>query len=208
MNLVIFGASGRTGRPLVEQALAAGHTVTAFTRAAHRLGFQHDRLHIVEGDIRDAEAVNRAVQGAQAVLSVLGPASNTPEFAVSAGTQVIIAAMRGHGVQRLVASAGAGVSMEKDQPRAFHRLMDFLVSRLSRYVFEDMVQTVAAIRRSDLDWTVVRVPMLVDGESLPVKVGYVGRGPGPRLTRGSLAAFMLQQADDLTYRHDLPVISN
>lgn len=208
MNITLFGTSGRTGRPLLAQALAAGHTVTAFTRAANRLGIEHPALHIVEGDIADPAAVSRAIAGANAVVSVLGPASNTPDFAISAGTANILAAMRQHGVRRLVASAGAGVSMEKDQPRAFHRLMDFLVSRLSRYVFEDMVKTVAIIRASDLDWTVVRVPMLVDGEPLPVKVGYVGIGTGPRLTRGSLAAFMLQQVEDLTYRHDLPVISN
>lgn len=208
MNLTIFGAGGRAGRELLRQALAAGHAATAFSRSAAGLGVEHPALRVVEGDVRDAEAVGRAVEGAQAVLSVLGPVRNAPDYAVSQGMQQLLAAMGRQGVRRLVASSGAGVGMEKDQPRAFHRVMEFLVRNLSRYVYEDMVRTVAAIRASDLDWTVVRVPMLVDGPPLPVKEGYVGMGTGPRLTRGSLAAFMLARAGDLSYRHDLPVISN
>ncbi len=60
MRILIFGASGRTGRPLVEQALERGHEVTAFVRDPVRLALEHGRLRVVSGDVTDAVAVYRA----------------------------------------------------------------------------------------------------------------------------------------------------
>ena len=72
MKLVIFGANGSTGRLLTEQALEAGHTVTAFTRHADAFPIHHERLHVVQGDAFDPAAVRQAVAGQDAVLSSLG----------------------------------------------------------------------------------------------------------------------------------------
>ena len=81
MKVVIFGASGRTGRLLVEQALAAGHEVTAFVRDPARLPIRHERLRVAQGDVNDAPAVDAAVAGQHAVLSALAPAK--PGFDVA-----------------------------------------------------------------------------------------------------------------------------
>ena len=88
MKLVIFGAAGRTGRHLVQQALTAGHEAVAFVRTPAKLSLQHERLTVVQGDVTDTAAVARATDGADAVLNVLGQASNTPEYKVSRGTAV------------------------------------------------------------------------------------------------------------------------
>jgi uncharacterized protein YbjT (DUF2867 family) len=96
--VVVFGASGRTGRLLVEQALAAGHAVTAFVRDPARLPVTHARLRVVRGDVRDPQRVAEAVAGQDAVLSALGP--NKPEFdAMALGARHILAAMGRHGVR-------------------------------------------------------------------------------------------------------------
>ena len=72
MNITIFGATGSIGRLLVEQALAAGHDVTAFTRDAAGVTAHHDRLQVVEGDVTDPAACLPAVKDADAVMVVLG----------------------------------------------------------------------------------------------------------------------------------------
>lgn len=72
MRIVVFGANGLTGRLLTEQALAAGHHVAAVTRRPAGFPITNDRLSVVEADVHDAEAVNRAVEGADVVLSTLG----------------------------------------------------------------------------------------------------------------------------------------
>lgn len=209
MKLALFGAAGRAGRLLLEQALAAGHTVTALVRDPARLALRHDRLTLLAGDARDPQAVRAAVAGAEAVISVLGPRDNGPERAVTQATRNILAAMQAHGVRRLVLSAGAGVGDPNDRPGPFHHAITALLKLAAGNVYADMVEVVQTVRASDVDWTVVRVPMLTDGPSAgQVRVGYVGVGTGPRLSRADLAAFMLQQAANGGHIRAAPVISN
>jgi hypothetical protein len=96
--------------------------------------------------------------------------------------------MKTHGVTRLVVSSGAGVGGEGDQPKLVNHLISFALRVAARHVLEDMTRTVHAVRGSDLDWTVVRVPMLTDDPSKgTVRVGRVGVNTGPRITRADLA---------------------
>lgn len=208
-NLTIFGGTGKTGRHLVEQALEEGHHVTVLARTPSKLDIQHERLSMLEGDIQDPTAVSDAVEGAYVVLSVLGPTSNTPDYQVSRGTQHVIDAMHDHGVERLIVSAGAGVGGEGDRPKLFNHVISFVLKMVARHVLEDMTRTVHAVRESDLDWTVVRVPMLTDGPPTgEVRVGRVGVNTGARITRADMARFMLDQVRDDSHIHESPVISN
>jgi putative NADH-flavin reductase len=212
MKLAVFGATGRTGAPLVRKALERGHEVVALVRSPQKLKEQqgeHECLRYVVGDIQDAKQVEEAISGADAVLSVLGPTQNKPDYEVSRGTQNIVKAMRAHGVRRLVVSAGAGVGGEGDEPKLFNRFINIALKLAARHVFEDMTRTVALVRGSDLDWTVVRVPMLTDDPGKGnVRVGYVGKGSGPRLSRDDMAEFILKQVADETHIRKSPVISN
>jgi putative NADH-flavin reductase len=209
MKITVFGSIGRTGQQVVQQALEAGHEVVAFARTPSKLALQNPRLTIVAGDIKDVAAVNKAITGAEAVISVLGPTSNQVEYAVSNGTQHIIAAMQTHGVKRLIISAGAGVGDPNDAPKLFDRLIVRALKIASKHVYEDMVKTVVIVKASDRDWTIVRVPMLTDGEQTGrVKVGFVGKGTGARITRADMADFMLKQLKDDTYLKRAPVVSN
>jgi len=209
VKLTIFGATGRTGQHVVQQALERGHEVTAFARSPQKLEAYGERLAVVEGEVQDAAAVGEAIAGADAVISVLGPTKNEPEYQVTRGTRHILDAMKRHGVERLVVSAGAGISDPQDEPRLFNKLINVLLKLFSRHVYEDMKRTVAAVRDADVDWTVVRVPMLTDDDPKgDVTVGYVGKGMGPRLTRADMASFILDQLDDDTYLHQAPAISN
>ena len=79
VKLGVFGASGRIGRHVVEQAVAKGHDVTALVREAGRLGELASRVRVVEGSIEDPQAVDRAVAGADAVISAVGADANTPD---------------------------------------------------------------------------------------------------------------------------------
>lgn len=209
MKLAIFGATGETGRHLVKQALERGHEVTAFTRSPEKLPINSDRLTVVQGDVRNADKVNEAIAGVDAVLSALGPAENKPVFTVTEGTQNILDAMNRYGVERLVVSAGAGVGDPNDEPKLFNHAINFLLKIVSRWVYEDMRRTVDLVRGSHVKWTVVRVPMLTDDEPTgDVKVGYVGKGLGPRLTRADMARFMLDQVESDELVHRAPAISN
>jgi putative NADH-flavin reductase len=109
MKVTVFGATGRTGKHVVEEALEKGFLVVAFTRSPQRMDSAKENLTVFEGDIQDAQKVAAAIAGADAVISALGPTDNKAQFVVSTGMNNILAGMHQHGVSRLVVSAGAGV---------------------------------------------------------------------------------------------------
>ncbi len=209
MKLTIFGATGRMGQHLLRQALEAGYEVTVLVRDPGKIQVQNDRLRIVKGSLQEAACLNQVIAGAEVVLSALGPTNNQPTFEISQGMQGIIAAMKQNGVKRLILSAGAGVSDPGDAPWLFNKLINVLLKSTARYVYEDMHKTVALVRESRLDWTVVRVPMLTDTPATgQVRVGMVGKGMGPRISRADMADFMLKQVDSREYVGKAPAISN
>ena len=73
MQITIFGASGKTGRLVVQQALSRGYQVVAYVRDATKLSFTDANLKVVQGQLDDLDMVKQAVTGSQAVLSALGP---------------------------------------------------------------------------------------------------------------------------------------
>jgi putative NADH-flavin reductase len=208
MKLAIFGGTGKTGQHLVKQALEAGHHVTALARTPSKLDIQHERLHVIQGDIVDAEKVSAVVEGADALLSVLGPPNNEPNFVISQGTDHMLAAMRQHGVQRLVISTGAGVRVPQDKPGLIDKVASLALNLMAKNVAADMRQVVEKVQASDRDWTIVRVPMLTDQPPQgQMKVGYVG-DISPRLSREDMAEFMLAQVHSGEHVGNAPAISN
>jgi putative NADH-flavin reductase len=208
-TIALFGATGQTGRHLLQLALEAGFRVRALVRSPEKLALEHQHLTVVPGDVRDPGAVATTIQSADAVISVLGPTRNRPVFAVSQGTQHILDAMDSHGVRRLVLSIGAGVRDPHDQPPLLDRLIVLILKLFSRWVYQDMKRTAEHVRRSRVDWTIVRVPMLTDDPPAGrVRAGYLGDDLGFRISRQDMARFMLDQIADDNYHHQAPVISN
>ena len=209
MKLAIFGATGGTGRLLVEQALAAGHEVIAFARTPSKLTEQHERLVIIQGDLTDAAAIERALCRMEAVISALGPRGNDASRPITRGTLNILAAMKKHGVRRLVLSSTPSARDPNDVPDLRFKLAVGLVRLVLRSAYEDIVSTAQAVRASDVDWTIVRASMLSDAPRTgAVRVGYVGRAVGMRISRSDLAEFMLKQVLDTAYLRQSPAVSN
>jgi putative NADH-flavin reductase len=113
MQIALFGTTGGTGRQVLEQALAAGHTVTALVRDPAKIAARHG-VTVVCGDVLDREATGRCVQGADAVICVLGSGVSA-EPVEAHGTQRIIEAMQTNGVRRLIAVTSLGVGDSREQ---------------------------------------------------------------------------------------------
>ena len=106
-------------------------------------------------------------------------------------------------------TAGAGVGDPNDAPGFFNKVMNFMLKAMAKNVLEDMSRAVELVRSSDLDWTVVRLPMLTDDPKTgKVKVAYVGKGMGARIARADIAPFLIDQVNVKTYIHKSPAISN
>jgi putative NADH-flavin reductase len=216
MRIAVFGATGRTGRPLVEQALARGHEVVAFVRDPAKLpeGVREDGgLTVVEGDAYTGEGVERAVapdgDPVDAVASVLGQAGESPEDLLTAAGEHVLAAMDDAGVDRFVTLVGAGVREEGESVSTGGKVMGALLKVLARSVLEDAESHVASVQASDARWTVVRAPRLTDGEG----TGAFDHGTDLRLgmtdcaARASVAAFVLDCLEDGLYVHEMPKVA-
>lgn len=209
MNLVIFGATGGTGRHLVRQALEQGHHVRAFVRNPNAITDPHERLAIVQGDILDAASVQAAIAGQDAVLSALGTRRMGKHSTISTGTKHIIAAMKQHGVRRLVCQTSIGVGDSREQPTWFFRWI--LRPLLLRNAFADKEVQEQAIRQSELDWVIVRPSRLTHGPALGKYQNWLGQPPAivkVMISRADVAGFMLKQLMDDTYLRKAVAISD
>lgn len=207
-RVAIFGASGRVGSRLLEQALAGGYVVTAFVRDANRIWVKHERLRIVEGDVREASKVFEAIRGVDAVISALGPSSEEDRRTLTDGLQNIVDAMRAHGVTRLVALSGIGVTSTRDEPSAGRSLMLGVMRVFSGGSLHDAEGMVQVIRSSELEWTIVRAPRLTNRRRTgDYRVGYLPLGPRSSVSRADVADFMLSQLSDEAYLCQMPMIS-
>jgi putative NADH-flavin reductase len=208
MKIVVFGASGGTGIEVVKQALAAGHKVKAFVRNPAKAATSHPNLCIVQGDVLDAAAVEKAVEGQEAIVSALGPTRPPVPGAMETAARNILAAMQKHGIRRLISTTGAGVRDPRDRPKLMDHLMKGLLTLLAADVLQDSAANVAIFRASDIDWTIVRFPRLMDGPHTgKYRVGYVGKDSGSQLSRADGADFMLKELAEEKYIHQMPIIS-
>jgi putative NADH-flavin reductase len=209
MKIAIFGATGKVGRHLVDQALERGDEVTVFVRDPSKLTtHRRERLKVVQGDVLDQKDVEQAVVGNDAVVSALGHTKTSSKDVLTEGAKNIVAAMNGHGVRRLVGLTGAGVRDPKDEPKLVDRVIGWLLKILQRDLLEDSLGQARVIRESDLEWVIVRAPVLNEGEKKgEYRVGYVGKESGTRLSRADVADFMLRQTTDDTYLHQAPMVS-
>lgn len=210
MNLTIFGGTGATGQLLIEQALAAGHQVTAYARTPDKLPGNHPALHTVAGELTDTDAIAGVVRSADAVLSLLGPSNHkTAGTPIADGSRRIIDAMQTHEVRRLVVSATYSAPDPADDPNLLHKTMVASIRRFVPRAYRDIVATAQAVRDSGLDWTLVRVGLLTDGPATAhVAAGHLGHGVGARLTRRNFASFMLDQRTARRWSRQAPAISN
>ncbi|WKG05572.1 NAD(P)-dependent oxidoreductase [Mycolicibacterium sp. HK-90] len=199
MRIVIFGANGATGRLLTRRALEAGHTVVAVTRHPEQFPISHAALTVAGADVRDADAVTAAVDGADAVLSTLGVTfTMDPVDTYSVGAGNIVAAMRKTGVDRLAVVSSSAIADHPgrtDMPVALRLVQPVITHIFGKTLYADMRRMEAIVTGSGLDWTIVRPSGLFD---LPEVTEYTAgqRDPvGAFTSRTDLADYLLRLAE-------------
>ena len=207
MRLLILGATGPTGRHLVDQALAAGHDVTALVREPARITIVHPRFGRVAGDATDARALEDSMGGKDAVLSALGAGKSLRSQIASRAMAALIPAMRARGLKRVIVLSSFGVGESYEQASLLQRIA---FRTMLRQIFADKAEADAMLRASGLDWTLVYPTLLTNGERAGrYRVGerLAMRGM-PTISRADVAAFMLAQLGTDEWRCRTAVISD
>ena len=174
MKITIFAATGGIGRQILDQALLAGHDVTAVVRNPDKL--QAGKIRVVAADLRspDPATLDSAVRGADAALSGLGPRSLSEAGIASRGTRAIVQAMKAAKVRRIVVVSAAPIGTVPSPGRPnppkhdagdgffMSHLLGPLTKTILKRHYADLALMEDIVRESCLDWTIVRPPRLTN----------------------------------------------
>ena len=208
MKIIIFGASGRMGIKVVEQALEARHLVTAFLRTPSKIAIQHPNLTLFQGDVLDAAAVENALAGQEVVISVLHTTRPPVPGMMETAAKNILSAMQKHGIRRIISTTGAAVPQLEDQPKVGDRLINAFLNILDKNFVVDSSANVKVIQTSNLDWTIVRFPRVMDGARTgKYRVAYIGKDSGTQISRADGANFVLKELTEKKWLRKAPVVS-
>jgi putative NADH-flavin reductase len=209
MKVVIFGATGQTGRLLVERGVASGHVVTAFARDPARLNVPRGSVRVVQGDVLDSAAVDRAVAGQEAVLVALGTATRGSPPILPQGIRHILDAMERHGARRIVVLSAAGAL--HDRAGSIVGSLGLMVARaLLPGVYREHRAMLEELRTRNLDWIAVRPVILTNGPwtgRYRVVTDGIPRG-GYRVSRADVADFMIRQLTSDEFVRKMPAIAS
>lgn len=208
MNMVIIGATRGIGLQLLEQALEANHNVTALARHPQKLTREHERLHVIPGDILDPDSVQQALVGQEAICVTIGIGVTwKPVTVFSQGTKNVLDAMHRHGLRRLIGITGIGAGDSRGHGGF---LYDYLVNPLLlKTIYADKDRQEALIRASDTDWTIVRPGFLTNGpltRKYRVITDLRGVTAG-KISRADVAHFILEELAGNRYLQQTPLLT-
>jgi putative NADH-flavin reductase len=215
MKILLFGATGRTGKIILQKALKDGHEVTAIVRDPSKL--DRSNAKIIQGTPYDRETVMKAMNGCDVVISTLNVSRvsenpwaklRSPKDTISHSIQNALEAMKENKSKRIIVMGvlGAGESWSK-MPFIFRLVVS---SGNLKYAYKDHTRQEELLAASDIDWTVIRLPMLTNDEGekdIIVKKLNDDTKLNRKINRESVARFILNILEDENYYKSIVAIS-
>lgn len=210
-NVLIIGASKGVGLEATRQALEGGHQVRALARSAAGIRLSDQKLEKIQGDALNRRDIEAALDGIDVVIQALGVSSLgdllRPVSLFSDATRVLVSAMEGKAVKRLICVTGFGAGDSRASISCFQRLPFQIV--FGRAYADKSVQE-RIIKDSLLDWTIARPGVLMNGR----RTGRYRVLDEPSawrngvISRADVADFLVRQIEDRTYLRKAPVLVN
>lgn len=213
MKVILFGATGFSGKGILAEALKHGHEITILVRDASKVQIKHKKLTIIEGNVLDPLTVASALHHQEAVIQCLGvggKGDGKPTTFISDATKVIVNEMQKQNIKRLVAmsNVGAGNSISF-QPWVFTKIILPYFMKWLKVIIEDKNRMEPIIMNSNLDWTIVRCPNIVDKSAKGTcNATLDGKGLKLSITLPDLSKFMIEQLTQKVFIKQAPSVSN
>jgi putative NADH-flavin reductase len=202
-KLIVFGATGGTGKLVVEQALNAGYVVTVVVRNPAAFDLQHAQLKIFTGDVLVPSTLKAALSGQDIVVSCLGMRNTGPTQLYSQGVRNIIEAMQRENVNRIICLSAAAVIIPPRGSAIMKFVVKYILQRIFKYSYADMLLMEEMLRGTNLNWTVIRPPRLIDGKKKGVYRSSINeplKHPS-KISRADLADYIVNHlSDDATFK--------
>lgn len=207
-QITIFGASGRTGIILTGLLLEKGYQVKALVRNPLKFSIEHPNLSVIKGTVGQKEAIEQAIEGSEAVVSVLGHVKNSQPLFQTHAMVNILEIMKVKNIKRLIVLTGSGVEMSQDKWSFGNTLLTFIIKTMAPARFTDGVEQCNRILNMDLDYTIVRAPLLTMQKPKGIyKTGYLKLGFFSYISRYDVAGFICEIIEKQLFVKDAPQIS-
>lgn len=213
MKIILFGATGFSGQGILAEALKQGHKVTILVRDTSKVQIKHNNLMVVEGNVLDPQTVASALHHQEAVIQCLGvggKGDGKPTTFISDATKVIVDEMQKQNIKRLIAmsNVGAGNSIAF-QPWFFTKIILPYFMKWLKVIIEDKNRMEPIIMNSNLDWTIVRCPNIIDKPAKgSCNATLDGKDLKLSITLPDLSKFMLDQLKQTAFIKQAPSVSN
>ncbi len=209
MRLCIFGADGRSGVEVVKYAAEMGYEIVACVYNDASNKFFPKNTRVVKGNVMNFDDVFSALEGADAVISTLGHIKGSDIRMQTKGIENITKAMSARGIKRILSLTGTGARETGDTPSVLDRILNFVVKLVDKERIADGIEHVNVLKRTSLDWTVVRVLKLGSKQSEVGKYTLTDGGPAEMLSsRKKVAHVLVDLIQDKNYFRKLPIISS
>jgi putative NADH-flavin reductase len=213
MNITIFGANGAIGKIVTNHALGNGDDVTAYVRRTDSMGMSHCNLHVIIGDLSNESLIGKTIENADVVISTLGPAldmsrkfKGTP---IADGHEKMINAMEKLQRKRLITLATPSIHSEDDRKQFSTVVAVIMAKILFPNPFREMKKIERLIKKSSLDWTVVRIMNPnVKHENNDYSISLGDTPAKMAVSRENVGAFIYHVASDNLYIKKMPIVFN
>lgn len=207
MRIAVLGGTGRTGLWLIRELLRRGHAVSVLVRDATKLADLAQQVEVLTGDSRNRADLDRLVADADAVVSTLGPTAKEGSLHTDTA-RALVAALDAAGVGRFVGVSGAGIDLPGDEKSLSAKLISKIIQTLGGELVKDKPAEYEVYAASDVDWTLVRPPRLVDGEPTGHLEHHAHRSTNStKITRADLATF-LAEVEQGRYPRQAPFVAS
>lgn len=206
-TIAVIGGTGKSGQYLSHELIRQQIPFRILLRNPHRFGIESPLATIVQGDARDSDAVQRLLNGCDAVISMLGqPAGEPPIF--SQATRNILAAMAHHNIRRYIVTTGLNVDTPFDRKNdSIKAATEWMKTHYPQTTADKQVEY-EILSNSSVDWTMIRLPMIEQSDDEgPLSISLTDC-MGEKISAGRLARFAIGQLTDEQYRQQAPFIAN
>lgn len=208
MRIAVLGGTGRTGLLLIRELLRRDHDISVLVRDASKLSDLAQQVEIYTGDSRNRADLDRLVADADAVVSTLGPTAKEGSLHTDTA-RALVAAMDAAVVRRFVGVSGAGIDVPGDEKSLSAKLISKIIQTVGGEVVKDKPAEYAVYAASDLDWTLVRPPRLVEGKPTGRLEHHAHRSTkSTKITRADLATFLADEIEQDRYPRRAPFVAS
>lgn len=206
-KIAILGGTGKVGRYIAKKALERGFQVRMLVRNPDKLEGSDSRIEIIKGDAQNIDTIRFLLKDCNIVINTLGqPVKDLPLY--SSITNNVLLIMNEFGIRRYIGVTGASLNIRGDNKKLLNKIGAKIFEILFPKMMNDKKKELNILINSDIEWTLVRLPFVIEGSG----TGHIKENltdmAGTKITNADIAKFIINEVNNKKYVRKTPFIFN